>query len=87
MKVKATAVGFFHKPIMVLRGGKEVSTCLVDVGDVFEIEKPGSWMEPIGPVQNTPTEKQDIMARLDELGIKYFKGATVEALAKLLPKE
>lgn len=91
MKVIATAQGYFHNPVTVERGAKTISACYIEPGDIFDIEKPGSWMKPMDgedPPEPKPlTDKQEIMARLDELGVKYFKGASAEALAKLFPKE
>lgn len=87
MRVRATEKGFIHQGVIVTRNGETVTDVQIQPGDEFEWDGVlGSWMKPLEE-ESEPVGKKEIMARLDAVGIKYFKGATVEQLTALLPFE
>ena len=88
MKYSAIRDGHVGRSIPIERNGQSMNQAHILAGDVFEWDGPqGKWMQPLDePPGDAPT-KAELMAKLNALGIKYFKGATVQTLTGLLPED
>lgn len=90
MRVRAKTAGHINGGITVTRRGKEITADLILQGDEFDWPEDnlGNWMEPAsGEAAPMEMNKREVMNALDAAGIKYFKGADIDALRKLLPPE
>jgi hypothetical protein len=87
MKYSAKRDGHVGRSIPIERDGHSMHQAHILAGDVFEWEGPqGKWMQPIDEHAEDAPTKAELMEKLNALGIKFFKGATVQTLTGLLPK-